>query len=196
MLESEAFAWQSSGSTSDLSHASADADGDGSLSEDELAQILKDTGDSSSFMTIDSNGDGGVSPDEFKDYSLTLSSADANDDGSLGQDELEQHQKLYGGSSSLAAIDSNSDGSISEAEFDAYQAFRSSGECNLETLGPMIDVLITCITILVGVGLIRAILVLFISRGYKREVPIDLRFPLWEVIISPVSGGILVPFQS
>ena len=89
-------------------------------------------------------------------------------------------RSTHAGNQSFASIDTDLDGRISDDEFNAY-VVRESGECNVETLGPILDVLVLCASLVGAVSLLRAICAFAITKGYEKEVPVDLRFPLWEV---------------
>ena len=99
-----------------------DADGDGRITEDEMAARH------AARFDVDADGDGRVTAAEIE-ARITSRAAeraarmvarmDRNDDGVLGPEEL---QPRRGGGRIFARIDADDDGAISRAEFDAARA--------------------------------------------------------------------------
>ena len=75
-----------------FSAASLDADGDGTLTQDELLAPNRIR-----FDRLDDNGDGAISPDEFSARSIAMfTRMDANNDGILAGDELPNRMGRHG----------------------------------------------------------------------------------------------------
>jgi hypothetical protein len=105
----------------------ADANGDNTLSQDELVNALSgaegSTGTSESvadlFDSIDSDGDGTLSQNEFNSFAQMFSSDSgqallaAQEEASLKEEESTQQSSLF------ETLDTDSDGSVSESEFTA-----------------------------------------------------------------------------
>jgi len=110
------------------SMASADTDGDGSVSQDELAGYQSTYGGSGDIADLDLNGDSEVTEEELDAYTGSMSSADADGDDKLSQAELDNYQTTYGGSGTFASLDRNKDGNVSKAEFDAHTGSMASAD--------------------------------------------------------------------
>ena len=75
-----------------FSAASLDADGDGSLTQDEIMAHNR-----SRFDKLDSNGDGAISPDEYRARLVAMfTRMDTNSDGVLAGDELPNRMGRHG----------------------------------------------------------------------------------------------------
>jgi len=106
-----------------------------------------------------------------------------------GSQAAASSQNQTGGSGSLQSIALDGDGSVSQDEFEA----QPSKGCTLSNAASIIDVLLTCVAIVGGVGLIRATCALVATKGYKKQIPLDLRFPCWEVCRTLSVGLLTLP---
>jgi len=108
--------------------ASADVDGDGSLSIVELQDFTISYGGQGNFSSIDVDGSGLISSNEFYAYASSLAAADSDGDGSVSGPELAQYIAVFGGSGTIATLDTDENGSVSRAEFDAYTGSMASAD--------------------------------------------------------------------
>ena len=115
----------------DLSFAELDADGDGQLTEQELAAAKQVW-----LQKHDSDGDGALSPEEAHAAIMVRLSAvasrmiekwferlDSDEDGLIGADELAE---MHSGRRGFDHFDSDDDGMISEAEFNTQKQKRKN----------------------------------------------------------------------
>ena len=110
------------------SMASADVDGDGSISAIELKNFTRSYGGQGIFSSVDIDDSGRISSDEFYAYARSLAAADSDGDGILSGAEIAQYTRVYGGSGSIDTLDIDESGSISQVEFDAYTGSMASAD--------------------------------------------------------------------
>jgi Ca2+-binding EF-hand superfamily protein len=103
----------------------ADTDRNGTLSQAELSASMPTL--SSSFTTIDANGDGQISNDELANFKAqhgqrelrqSFAAADTNRDGSLDLSEAQAGMPTL--ASSFTTVDANADGKVSIDELKAH----------------------------------------------------------------------------